>query len=145
MRPLFLTAFLLAGCAGTITTNETSQSQPATDAACSERFEDGSSACDEPTFAVDLQGTWCRADTLCLVVYENNGETRYLWTASDCQETGNASGSLEFSPSPSTDLHRACFAQRLDLYSASVDRIDGGIQLFLDGASEPVSLYRVGK
>lgn len=132
LAPLALTA--CNGCA----------TLPQAAPACTATFSDGSSACDEPTMAPELAGTWCRSDTLCLAVKVGPDAAHYLWTASDCLESGELSGGVEFLPGPTLDVARACFAHSLDLYSASVDRIDAShIRLFIDGTTAPVELTLV--
>lgn len=132
-----LASLSLAACAS-------SAPVPQVATACSATFTDDSSACDAPMMAPELAGTWCQADTLCLAVKIGRDSIRYRWTASDCLEGGELTGGLEFLPGPTLDVSGACFARSLDLYSASVDRIDAThIRLFIDGATSPVTLTLV--
>lgn len=95
---------------------------------CVKFFSDGS--CMEPSgpvMADDLEGTWCqepdnRGRALCLFV----SDSHYTWASFDCNETGDLSGGLEFTP-----RHGSCFGFS-SLYSASVDWTNTGINVFVD-------------
>lgn len=142
------TAFVL-GAAAMLTCNGCQLPRPS-DLACARRFSDGSSACEAPVAAQDLQGKYCDATPgqyLCLEVTGDAAHKAYHWSASDCEESGLLSGALEFNPFSNRNQTPLCFPETVtdgmpDLYSASVDPAPGGYTFYIDG-QKPYTLIKV--
>jgi hypothetical protein len=107
---------------------------------CEARFDDGSCASDAgPVLAEELDGEWCEApktdgSELCFVAHSN----RYSWSSWKCRETGTLSGGLEFTPDNSDSALPVCISR--GFYSASVDWVKTGIEVFPDVGRKPLKL-----
>lgn len=129
MRNIILSLVLLSACSAAQTP-------------CQRVFSDGSSACDLPVMAEELDGKWCDPTPgrfLCFEAYRD----AYAFISNECFETGDMSGGLEFMPHRKTHATR-CFGQG-EFYSASVDWTDTGLRLHITGENRPVVLSYVSK
>jgi hypothetical protein len=103
---------------------------------CSARpFSDG------PVQSYELDGSWCTNDgsQVCLTVRSSQStglpEARYWWSKPGCQETGDLTGGLEFTPD--TDS-RLCIAPEPSLYSASAYWNASGLSITVDQAPSDI-------
>lgn len=110
---------------------------------CTDRFADGSCASDSgPVMANELSGEWCEeprpdGSELCLRVHAQEGIAKpvYEWLGHSCVETGYLTGGLEFNPVAHVTLN--CISS--EYYSASVDWVKTGLEVFIDGR-KPIRL-----